>query len=292
MIADAMRKLQQKDLRWADDHLSWTPFHPGFWVRRRIEGAIVSQCKLAHGVLLDVGCGQKPYEKLFAKYTDHYIGMEYSATAGYRGNSAEVYGDAAAIPLSAGSVDTILCTEVLEHVPDPDRVISEIARVLRPGGIAICTAPFFYPVHDRFDFFRYSPDGVATIMQRHGFEVQEVMPLSGSGVTLAIMFNLFWFDIGFMWTRWLYPIGLVLRPLLLLLACCVNAGGWIFEKLIPSSQMSFNHLTIARRRDSRVDVPLLNQKRLQSHRSSTPGRCQSSNASSGNVPCIDTRDRS
>jgi SAM-dependent methyltransferase len=143
-------------------------------------------------------------------------------------------------------VDTVLCTEVLEHVPNPDLVISEVARVLKPGGAFLCTAPFVYPVHDSFDFYRYSPIGVATIAQRHGLEVEEIIPLSGTGLTLAVMFNLYWFEIGFRWTKWLYPIGLLLRPILLLLTLIVNICGWIFERILPSNHLSFNHLTVAR----------------------------------------------
>src|SRR3979411_3507018 len=88
------------------------------------------------------------------------------------------------------------------------------------------------------------------------------MPLSGSGLTLAIMFNLFWFDIGFMWTKWMYPIGLVLRPLLLLLACFINICGWIFEKAIPSTQMSFNHITIGRQPERIAEDLLADRQNL------------------------------
>jgi hypothetical protein len=119
--------------------------------------------------------------------------------------------------------------------------------VLKPGGVVVCTAPFAYPVHDEYDFYRYSPATVAILMKRHGLEVVRSQPLAGTAITLAILFNLYWFEMGFMWTKWLYPIGLVLRPLLLLGAFFVNVAGWIFERVLPSSHMSFNHLTVGRR---------------------------------------------
>jgi SAM-dependent methyltransferase len=178
--------------------------------------------------------------------TKHW-GLEYSPESGYRGNKADFCGDAAYLPLPDESVDTILCTEVMEHVPDPEKTIQEFARVLRPGGTVIVTAPFFYPVHDAYDFFRYSPDGIAAIMKRHGLIVESVDRLSGGPITLAIMFNLLVFDLGFLWTKWLYPFGLLLRPLIWLATLIVNCAGWLLEKLIPSPQMAFNHLTIARK---------------------------------------------
>ncbi len=247
-IVQAVKNVQRKDLVWTDRNLSKTPFHTGFWVNKRIGDAIAAHAHLARGVLLDVGCGVKPYEKIFAPFVEKYYGTEYSSDSGYRGNRADVAGDAERMPFADASVDTILCTEVLEHVKNPEMVIEEFARVLKSGGVIITTAPFFYPIHDSYDFFRYTDTGLAAIMKRYNLEVEKVEPLSGTGLTVAMMFNFYLFDLGFMWTKWMYPIGLVLRPLLWILICLVNALGWIMEKAIPSKQMAFNHLTIGRKK--------------------------------------------
>lgn len=239
---------QRRDTIWTDTHLSKTPFHPSFWAKKRIADAIAAHAHLAGGVLLDVGCGTKPYEKLFTPFVERYIGIEYSPESGYRGNSADIAGSASELPLADESVDTILCTEVLEHVPDPEKVIGEFARVLKPGGVVITTAPFFFPIHDSFDFFRYTDKGLAEIMKRHGIEVEKIEPLSGTGLTIAMMFNLYIFDLGFMWTKWMYPIGLILRPVLWLLICLINGLGWIMEKAIPSKHMAFDHLTVGKKK--------------------------------------------
>lgn len=235
---------QQKDVELMDK-LSVTPFSPGFWCRQRIDKAIDFAASYAHGVLLDVGCGAKPYKKTFEPFVERHIGLEYSPESVYRGCAADVFGDAMRIPLADNSVDTILCTEVLEHIPNPEKAIAEFARILRPNGVVITTAPFFYPIHDAWDFFRYTNDGIATLMKQNGLNVELVKPLSGTGVTLALLFNLYWFDIGFMWTKWLYPVGVLLRPILLLFCFIVNALGGLLEVILPSRQMSFNHLTIA-----------------------------------------------
>jgi SAM-dependent methyltransferase len=247
-FGEILTTFHAKDVHLTDRYLLRTPFHPGYWVRTRIDDAIKSYANNAQGVLFDVGCGIKPFESIFAPFVESYIGLEYSPESGYRGNAADFCGDAAKLPLADECVDTILCTEVMEHVHDPERAISEFARVLRPGGIIITTAPFVYPIHDKYDFFRYSPDGLAAIMKRHGLEIEKVEPLSGTAVTLAVMFNLYWYEIGFVWTKWLYPIGLIIRPILWLSCFLVNVLGRMFEILLPSNHLSFNHLTVARKR--------------------------------------------
>lgn len=230
------------------ERLDWTPFYAGFWNRVRIDKAIAFAAQKSHGVLLDVGCGAKPYKKAFEPFVEKHLGIEYSGESVYRESKADFFGDAMRIPFADNSVDTVLCTEVLEHLPNPEKAIAEFARVLKPNGVVITTAPFFYPIHDTRDFFRYSPDGIATLMKQNGLDVELVQPLSGTGVTLALLFNLYWFDLGFMWTKWLYPFGVLLRPILLLLCFIVNVLGGVLEVILPSGQMSFNHLTIARKK--------------------------------------------
>lgn len=238
---------QQRDVFWTEKYLGRTLLNTAFWARKRIADAVAAHAHLAHGVLLDVGCGLKPYQKNFAPFVEKYYGTEYSSTSGYMGNLADVAADAAVMPFADASVDTILCTEVLEHVPDPEKVISELARILRPDGIVITTAPFIFPIHDSFDFFRYTDKGLAEMMKRQGLSIEKIEPLSGTGLTISMLINIYVFDLGFTWTKWLYPIGLVLRPLLWLLILIVNLSGWVAEKILPSTQMAYNHLTIARK---------------------------------------------
>jgi SAM-dependent methyltransferase len=54
-------------------------------------------------------------------------------------------GDAARLPFADNSFDRVLCSEVLEHVPDPDAVLAEIARILKPGGIFAASVPRYWP---------------------------------------------------------------------------------------------------------------------------------------------------
>jgi SAM-dependent methyltransferase len=246
-LIEVSRKIHDKDVAWTERNLSYTIFHSAYWAQTRVRGAIAAHASVANGTLLDVGCGLKPYKDLFLPFIASYIGLEYSPASGYRGNSADICGDAAELPIADASIDTILCTETLSNLPSPETTIREFARVLKPGGLVITTAAFVYPLYDKIDYFRFSRYGIAELIKRSGLEVEKVVPLSGTAVTLSLIFNLYWYDVGFIWTRWLYPIGLILRPLLWLGCLVVNLLGGLFEIALPDYRLSFGHLTIARK---------------------------------------------
>ncbi len=100
--------------------------------------------------VLDVGAGSCPYRADFA-HCD-YRTQDFTALKGEQLRHGD-YGsidyvcDAAAIPVEAASFDVVLSTEMLEHVPYPERVVGEFARILRPGGRLILTAPLGSGLH-------------------------------------------------------------------------------------------------------------------------------------------------
>ena len=136
--------------------------------QRMIEG-------YACGDLLDLGCGQAP---LYGVYRDKIA----SATCVDWPNSLHPnqHLDLAAdltqpIPLYSDEFDTILLSDVLEHIPVPDQVMSEVARLLRPGGHALIGVPFIYGIHEApHDFHRYTEFRLRQLCQDHGLRVLEL----------------------------------------------------------------------------------------------------------------------
>ena len=140
----------------------------------------------ASGSLLDVGVGEKPYGELFAPHVTSYTGLEYPPVADNLHpeiwakletivDLVDVFGDGMRLPFASNSFDTVLSFEVLEHVPDPNACVSEMARVVRPGGRVLMTVPFSSPRHQLpFDFFRYTPNGLEALLTRHGLEVESL----------------------------------------------------------------------------------------------------------------------
>lgn len=134
---------------------------------------------------LDVGCGTRPYEALFAGAK--YVGVDVAESGRASGEKKpDVYYDGVTLPMEAASVDGILNTEVLEHVPDPRRLLAEFARVLKPGGALVLTAPFFWEQHEKpFDFLRFTEFSLRALLESEGFEVRRLVKSCSALETLA-----------------------------------------------------------------------------------------------------------
>src|SRR6185437_14227494 len=134
--------------------------------------ASLKQCApYIKGTTLDVGCGHKPYEKTFFSGAKKYTGMDYLTDR----SKPDVVGSATDIPLDDASFDTVVCTEVLEHVPDPLKALREMYRVLKPGGYLILSTPMYWPRHEvPYDYFRYPYDGLLHLVKTSGFELTQL----------------------------------------------------------------------------------------------------------------------
>ena len=134
----------------------------------------------AHGRLLDVGCGDKPYEHLFRPYVTEYLGIEHEASfaataAAHNDRKPDLLYDGKRLPFEDRTFDTVLNVQVLEHTPHPAALVAEMARVLKDDGILILSAPFQFRLHEEpHDYFRYSPHGLRTLCGEAGLEIIEV----------------------------------------------------------------------------------------------------------------------
>lgn len=132
----------------------------------------LGQCQsFVKGVTLDLGCGQRPYEKTFFAGAAKYIGADYLSDR----SKPDVICSALQVPFADNSFDTVVSTEVLEHVPEPLRALREIQRVLKPGGYLVLSAPMYWPRHEvPYDFFRYPYDGLLYLLKTSGLELTKL----------------------------------------------------------------------------------------------------------------------
>jgi len=145
--------------------------------RAHIEPFLKKYASNAH--TLDLGADDSPYRALFP----NRVSLDVEARPG-----VDVVGDAHALPFVDGEFEVILCTEVLEHLHDPARAISEMHRVLAPGGLFILTTRFLYPIHDApGDFFRFTRYGLQHLLR--DWEILELVEESGTQETIGILMH-------------------------------------------------------------------------------------------------------
>lgn len=136
--------------------------------------------------LLDAGAGDRHWrDKLRndVKYISMDLGVGDDAVD-YSG--LDIRGDLKTIPLDDGSVDVIICIQVLEHVTEPWNVLDEFYRVLKPNGFLFLTCPQGVPLHQEpFDFYRYTNHGLRYLLGRSKFNIEFIIPQYGSVHKLA-----------------------------------------------------------------------------------------------------------
>ena len=144
------------------------------------------------GIILDVGCGMKPYKSILNTSGSTYYGTDYPITMdGSYGKStnADFFSESSLMPFNDNTFDTLVSTQVLEHVSDPKKVIQEMCRVLKPGGILILSAPMTWPLHEEpYDFFRYTKHGLRYLMQKTNFKILDEIPRGNNITTISQMF--------------------------------------------------------------------------------------------------------
>ncbi|MHC4549467.1 MAG: methyltransferase domain-containing protein [Planctomycetota bacterium] len=132
------------------------------------------------GRLLDLGCGAVPYFGLYRDRIDGCVCVDWPRSA-YASPHLDLHADLnAALPLADATMDTVLLTDVLEHVARPGPLVREIARVLRPDGKLIATVPFLYRLHEEpHDYYRYTEHALRRFCDEAGLDVVVLEPYGG-----------------------------------------------------------------------------------------------------------------
>ena len=137
-------------------------------------------------LVLDAGAGDAPYRELFREY--RYVTADFAATQyhDFARSGLDTICDLSELPFMSGSIDAIISTQVLEHVPTPAKVLGEFRRVLRAGGHLFLTVPLIWELHEMpYDFYRYTPFSLDRLLREAGFTVTFIEPRGGAYWALA-----------------------------------------------------------------------------------------------------------
>jgi SAM-dependent methyltransferase len=169
--------------------------NPFYLIRRGLYREIRITAPALNGILLDFGCGRKPYKNLFK--VDQYIGVDIEQSGhSHELSEVDVYYDGKTIPFPDGHFDSVFCSEVFEHVFELDRILSEINRVMKKNGKMLFTVPFVWNDHEiPYDFGRYTTFGISYLMEKHGFKVIEINKSTNFVQTIVQLWILYIFHV-------------------------------------------------------------------------------------------------
>jgi SAM-dependent methyltransferase len=142
----------------------------------------------AHGVLLDLGCGSVPLYGVYKNLIDENICIDWHQARDHNRHLDYELDLNLGIPLPDEYVDTILMTDVIEHIYNVDKIWFEMSRVLRLRGKMILGIPFLYNLHEEpFDYFRLTEYGIKHLCERNRLSVLVLEPYGGTPEVIMSM---------------------------------------------------------------------------------------------------------
>lgn len=186
----------------------WKPskfiFRNGRWQRtsdrrelttgsRLIAQLVVTQyeqylAQFAHGHLIDLGCGKVPFYGLYKNHVTRITCADWPQTI-HTSHHVDVFCNLnQPLPFADETFDTVILSDVLEHLAAPHLALAEIARILRPGGVVFLNTPFFYWLHETpHDYYRYTEYALRKLLHDAGLDCVVLESLGGSPEILTDM---------------------------------------------------------------------------------------------------------
>jgi SAM-dependent methyltransferase len=231
-----------------------TILHPQWLFIRQYQRVLREQREQVTGKVLDVGSGDRYFERFFQDRYTRYIALDYPETGELlvENERPEVAGDGRQLPFASEMFDTVLLFEVLEHCPVPTQILCETARALKHGGCLLITAPLTIPEHLRpHDYFRYTQDGLRYLLQDVHLMVERVVPIGSWGSIIAYHFNYSLFEGTFrVQTPLVRYIKLFSTPLILSAWLLTNLFGWILDRYFAKEGFVMGYCVVARKNEA------------------------------------------
>lgn len=140
---------------------------------------------LEKSIVVNMGSGTELFFKnIFSKFESIVrIGIPHEG-------EVDAYADAMMLPIKNGSIDLFISSSVIEHLPDPEKAVSELFRTIKPGGYVYAEIPFIGAYHMApHDYQRYTVSGIEVLFKRHGFVLVEKGICSGPVTALVLLFQ-------------------------------------------------------------------------------------------------------
>lgn len=165
-----------------------------FRIRCWVDLQLASVAKPLHSALqglrgrvLDIGAGQSPWRDwLGPEATYHGLDVQSAAEYGMQQQADITYYDGSVMPFDKACFDAAFCIEVLEHVPNPEFFVGEIARILKPDAKLVLSVPWSARRHHiPYDFHRFTRERLESLFASHGFVEIDIQERGNDIATIA-----------------------------------------------------------------------------------------------------------
>jgi SAM-dependent methyltransferase len=188
-----MKKLENYDENFINMKLSPDTIYV-YTVRKLLQKAVDRNINKFKGILVDLGCGEMPYKQYILdknKNITKYIGIDVDCNKYHQSIKPDLIWDGKKIELEDGEINTVIATELFEHLSNIEIVLEDIYRVLAKDGGLFFTVPFIWPLHETpHDEYRYTPYSLKRILEKAGFNDISITPLGGYNASLAQMLGI------------------------------------------------------------------------------------------------------
>ena len=211
-------------------------FYSGYLLRKKLLKAVDKYSNYMSGVMMDFGCGSKPYKSLFV--VDNYVGVDFQGEGhSHENEQIDVFYDGKKLPFPDNHFDSVFSTEVFEHIFNLEEILLEVKRVMKPGGKILVTCPFAIPEHEQpNDYGRYSSFGLKHLFEKNNFKVIEYENI-GNHFEALIQLRISFYSLV------LFPKLnrlVIVKPICeLLIYPLYNVYAILFSKLFPKNNMLY-----------------------------------------------------
>lgn len=166
---------------------SW--LNPFFLIKKRGMRLLERESETFGGIMLDIGCGDRPFYSLFKDRVNKYIGMDITSNIKWK-NKIDCFADARFLPFRKSSLDNVFSSYTLGDNEEPSKIMAEISRVLKPGGRLFLLEAQWWPLHDEpSDYWRFTRYSLRYLAQAHSLNVLKIEPIGGGYLSLGLHLN-------------------------------------------------------------------------------------------------------
>lgn len=235
----------EKWYRTEQFHPDWMGMfiNPYFFSRRKLHEDVAEFAHYMSGKCMDFGCGIQPYKKLLS--VSNYVGVEIETE---HKMEEVVYYDGHRLPFQDGEFDSIISSEVFEHVNNIEEIMVELNRVLKDGGTMLISAPFAYPRHCwPYDYRRYTINGIMNLLNSADFECIEWRISSSYWECIAQLKNVYWAEEAAVKTA----MGRLIKKLVII---GNNLQGVLADKILPySDKLYLDNVLVVKKKSKTVN---------------------------------------